>query len=145
MFLYVVITIKHLRIHLTGTTYNISFCFNVSLSKCFSKIDSKWKKSTPTPSTLVITPKSLATYESLAKITFFWVASDLCLKKLFILPNLRYLVTSVAPNDPILFWNLKLEIWNIKLIASYEKNVNCTGAISHFNTVSSGQLRVSLS
>ena len=52
--------------------------------------------------------KTMGYQRKLWKTTIFWAASDPCFKKFIILLNLRYLVTSVAPNDPTLIWNLKL-------------------------------------
>ena len=54
------------------------------------------------PSTLVISLKLLATNKNCQKTTIFYTASDCCQKKLDILVNLRFLVTSVAPEDPVI-------------------------------------------
>ena len=59
-------------------------------------------------STLVISLNLLATNKNCEKTTIFYAASDPCQKKLDILLNLRFLVTSVAPEDPVIIWNLKL-------------------------------------
>ena len=90
--------------------YKYYFCVNVSLSKCFSKIDCKRKNVPHTPSPLVMTLKLLATNESCEKQQFFEQHHIPALKKLIILLNLRYLVMSLAPNDPTLTLSWKRPI-----------------------------------
>ena len=59
--------------------------------------------------------------------------------------NLRYICNFIFYKGSSKYGELCLQKFNSsQLIASYDRNMNCTGATSHLNAVDSGPLKVSL-